>query len=127
MAKKNGGGFSFRKHEVAVEIEGREYRIQQGDAALSDRLLAVQRMAEGIDYEKLASDGELYRTLSDKVREVIRALLGDEAFEEVLGGRTANVIDEMELLAYLYEEVQRQADSARVDDLLARFEATKTR
>lgn len=123
MAKKKAQGFSFRKHEVAVEIEGKTYKIEQGDSDMADRLLAVQQLADGISYDQLAKDGKLYRTLSGKVREVIRALLGDEAFDEVLGGRPANVIDELELLAYLYEEVQSQADSARLDGLLETFEA----
>lgn len=123
MTKKKAQGFSFRKHEVAVEIEGKAYKIEQGDSDMADRLLSVQKLAEGISYEQLAADGKLYRTLSGKVREVIRALLGDETFEEVLGGRPANVISELELLAYLYGEVQSQADSARLDDLLETFEA----
>lgn len=123
MAKKKAQGFSFRKHEVAVEIEGKTYKIEQGDSDMADRLLAVQKLADGISYDQLAKDGKLYRTLSGKVREVIRALLGDEAFDEVLGGRPANVIDELELLAYIYEEVQSQADSARLDGLLETFEA----
>lgn len=123
MAKKKAQGFSFRKHEVTVEIEGKTYKIEQGDSDMADRLLAVQKLADGISYDQLAKDGKLYRTLSGKVREVIRALLGDEAFDEVLGGRPANVIDELELLAYLYEEVQSQADSARLDGLLETFEA----
>lgn len=105
-------GFSFSKHVVEVEIEGKPYQINLGDADMLDKVEKWSAKLGGIDYAKLSKDGGRMALLAQDVRGYLKALLGDEQFDAVFNGREFDFIDGLELFAYLYAEVAK----SRVDE-----------
>lgn len=108
-------GFEFSSHAVSVEIGGKPYVINMGDANMLDKVERWSAKLGNTDYSSL-SEGRL-NALSADVHNYLVALLGKEHFEEVFAGRTFDFIDGLELFAYLYSEIAK----SRVD---ASFKAT---
>ena len=105
-------GFEFSKHAVEVEIEGKRYELNLGDADMLDKVERWSAKLRGVDYAKLAEDGGRMKLLANDVRGYLNALLGDEQFADVFKGRKFDFIDGLELFAYLYSEVAK----SRVDE-----------
>ena len=105
-------GFEFSSHTVTVEIGGKPYVINMGDADMLDKVEHWSDKLAGTDYPGL-SEGRL-NALSADVRNYLMALLGKEQFEQVFENRPFDFIDGLELFAFLYAE-------SRVD---ASFKAT---
>ena len=93
-------GFTFSKHTVDVEIEGKSYEINLGDADVLDKVQKWSEKLGRVDYAQLAGD-------SGRM-----ALLGDEQFADIFKARKFDFIDGLELFAYLYAEVTK----SRVDE-----------
>lgn len=108
-------GFEFSSHTVSVEIGGKPYTINMGDADMLDKVERWSAKLSGTDYRSL-SEGRL-NALSADVRNYLLALLGKEQFEQVFAERAFDFIDGLELFAYLYSEIAK----SRVD---ASFKAT---
>lgn len=105
-------GFSFSKHVIEVEIEGKAYAVNLGDADMLDKVEQWTAKLQGVDYAKLAKDGTRMKLLANDVRGYLKALLGDGQFDDVFKGRKFDFIDGLELFAYLYAEVAK----SRVDE-----------
>ena len=103
-------GFEFSSHTVTVEIGGKPYVINMGDADMLDKVEHWSDKLAGTDYRGL-SEGRL-NALSADVRNYLMALLGKEQFEQVFENRPFDFIDGLELFAYLYAEVTK----SRVDE-----------
>ena len=108
-------GFEFSSHTVTVEIGGKPYVINMGDADMLDKVEHWSDKLAGTDYRGL-SEGRL-NALSADVRNYLMALLGKEQFEQVFENRPFDFIDGLELFAFLYAEIAK----SRVD---ASFKAT---
>lgn len=108
-------GFEFSSHVVNVEICGKPYAINMGDADMLDKVERWSAKLAETEYGSL-SEGRL-KALATDVRNYLVALLGEEQFEEVFAGRTFDFLDGLELFAYLYSEIAK----SRVD---ASFKAT---
>ena len=102
-------GFEFSNHKVEVEICGSIYVINMGDASMLD---TVDRWGEKLrktDYASLG-DGRT-KALTVDLRNYLLALLGKGQFDAVFKGRDFNLINGLELFAYLYSEIVK----SRVD------------
>lgn len=97
-------GFSFSKHTVDVEIEGKPYSINLGDADMLDKVERWGNKLQGADYSKM-TEGRVAALTSD-VRNYLMSLLGKEQFDEVFQGRKFDFIDGLELFAYLYAAIE---------------------
>ena len=73
-------GFEFSSHTVTVEIGGKPYVINMGDADMLDKVEHWSDKLAGTDYRGL-SEGRL-NALSADVRNYLMALLGKEQFEQ---------------------------------------------
>lgn len=104
-------GFKFKDRTVKVEIEGREYAIQIGSAEMADRVAMAYTNLEAIGGDKLANDQNVNVNVSNMLRNLIGAILGQEAQDEIFAKRQHSVIDEIELLSYLMDEVNKAEDS----------------
>lgn len=105
-------GFKFKDRTVRVEIEGREYAIQIGSAEVADRVAMAYTNLEAIGGDKLANDQNVNVNVSNMLRNLIGAILGQEAQDEIFAKRQHSVIDEIELLSYLMDEVNKAEDSS---------------
>lgn len=105
-------GFKFKDRTVKVEIEGREYAIQIGSAEMADRVAMAYTNLEAIGGDKLANDQNVNVNVSNMLRNLIGAILGQEAQDEIFAKRQHSVIDEIELLSYLMDEVNKAEDSS---------------
>lgn len=105
-------GFKFKDRTVKVEIEGKEYAVLIGSAEMADRVAMAYTNLEAIGGEKLATDQHVNVNVSNMLRDLIGAILGQDAQDEIFAERQHSVIDEVELLAYLMDEVNKAADSS---------------
>lgn len=105
-------GFTFSKHTVDVEIEGKSYEINLGDADVLDKVQKWSEKLGRVDYAQLAGDSGRMALLAQDVRGYLKALLGDEQFADIFKARKFDFIDGLELFAYLYAEVTK----SRVDE-----------
>lgn len=104
-------GFEFKDRTVRVEVDGKEYAIQIGSAEMADRVAMAYTNLEAIGGEKLASDPHANMNVSKMLRNLVGAILGKEAQDEIFADRPNSVIAEIELIAYLMEEVNGAEDS----------------
>lgn len=105
-------GFKFKDRTVKVEIEGKEYPILIGSAEMADRVAMAYTNLYAIGGEKLATDQHVNMNVSNMLRDLIGAILGQKAQDEIFDGRQHSVIDEVELLSYLMGEVNKAQDSS---------------
>ena len=104
-------GFEFSSHTVTVEIGGKPYVINMGDADMLDKVEHWSDKLSGTDYRGL-SEGRL-NALSADVRNYLMALLGKEQFEQVFENRPFDFIDGLELFAFLYAEIAKDRDEVK--------------
>lgn len=105
-------GFKFKDRTVKVEIEGREYAIQIGSAEMADRVAMAYTNLEAIGGDKLANDHNVNVNVSNMLRNLIGAILGQQAQDEIFENRQHSVIDEIELLSFLMTEVNKAEDAS---------------
>ena len=105
-------GFKFKDRTVKVEVDGKEYAIQIGSADMADRVAMAYTNLEAIGGEKLASDPHANMNVSNMLRNLIGAILGQEAQDEIFAKRQHSVIDEIELLSFLMTEVNKAEDAS---------------
>jgi hypothetical protein len=102
-------GFTFNPTDVDIEIEGKVYKVHRGDVELQDRLEKAASEAAALTDEELRNQSIMH-SYSDVMRELICAFLGQEAFDEVMGERSANFIQEAQLLAYIQQQIREAND-----------------
>ena len=102
-------GFEFSKHTVDVEVGGKTYTINMGDATMLDTVERWSAKLAHTDYATM-SEGRINALTIDE-RNYLVALLGKEQFDDVFKGRPFDFIDGLELFAYLYSEIEK----SRVD------------
>lgn len=118
-------GFEFKDRKTTVEVCGRSYVIDKGSVDVAQRVDAMQRRMAGMAESGLDSPDAM-REVSDALRDLVGALLGKEAQEEIFEGRDPNILDEIELLTYLLDELN-SIESDGIDDVLARLDVSAKR
>lgn len=124
---ENNEGFVFGSNDVIVTIEGKDYPIVIGDVAIMENLEKARDAVARADFEKMQSEGDKSKqalAMSNTLRGIVGALLGNEARKEIFDGRRANYLDELELVAYLITEVtgSKNEQVKRIDAIAAAME-----
>ena len=101
-------GFEFSQHTVNVEVAGKDYVVNMGNAKLS-----------GTDYSAI-TDGRI-EALTNDVRGYLVALLGEEQFASIFEDREFDFIDGLELFAYLYAELSKSRVNASFARTLSKY------
>lgn len=116
-------GFQFSKNTVDVEIEGEVYVINLGDEEFLDKIEAWGEKLQKINYEKLAKDGTRMKILTNDIHSYLKALLGDDQFDVIVKrkGSKLNLIDSLELFAYLWSEVNQSKIGDRFGETLSKY------
>ena len=112
-------GFTFSKHTVDVEIEGKSYEINLGDADVLDKVQKWSEKLGRVDYAQLAGDSGRMALLARRIKPFILRRRKDEVAKE-LPPKTV-IVREVELQGSqrdLYETV-RAAMDAKVRDEIA--------
>ncbi len=112
-------GFTFQKHAVTVEIEGKEYAIDLGSAEIFDQIAAWGEKIQSASYAD-SPEGQA-QALSSDAEGYLKILLGQEQFEDVFEGRPWNMLDGLELFAYLYSKIAEARIGDRFDEAIARY------
>ena len=112
-------GFSFQKHTVSVEIEGKDYVIDLGDAEVFDNIASWGERIQNEDYAD-ATEGQA-QALSADVKGYLKILLGQEQFEDIFESRPWSMLDGLELFAYLYSKIAEAQIGDRFDEAIARY------
>ncbi len=95
-----------------VEIGGRIYTIELGDAGVLESARALERSL------KTTPAGDVnYRELADELIAVIDAILGEGAYAEIRGDGRDNILKIMRLLAFLVQEMTDSGFSDAIADI----------
>ncbi len=113
-------GFNFTDRGVEVEIEGEKYRVDITNADTADLLTKTYKEFEKYDSEQLAEDERANYKLSCLLRDMVGALIGSDNRDKLFENRPHCVIDELELISYIYSEVQDNSETAipSIDSIL---------
>lgn len=112
-------GFEFKDHSINVEIMGKTYAVDVNKAETQDALTKAQAEFNKYDAETLAQDEQANYKVSCALRNMISALIGEDNMQEVFANRPHCVIDEAELVMYIYKEVEENSDKlSSIDDLM---------
>jgi hypothetical protein len=104
--------FSFMPKEREIEIEGNKFTVKVGDLATFERLEVPP-----VDAPDGASTGERMRATVDLMRWQIEAVIGEDGYRLVFGGRPANFLDHVELVKFLtaqVAELEQNVESALI-------------
>lgn len=121
MAGKKAAGtraeaFGYVAPEVEVEIYGVKASRPLGDVAMFGAVDEACRKIASLDPD---SD---WSGLSESLRGFIRAAIGDEAYAQAFADRPANVIEEMNCLAYIRGKVNDALEeSGELSDAIKRL------
>ena len=108
-------GFAYSAPTIGLDVYGVKAEVKAGDVAT---ISAIDEACAKIFELDAKSQWD---ELSDILRGCIRAVVGDAAFDEALGGRAANVIEEMELLAYIRERIAESLSGNELSSAVARL------
>jgi hypothetical protein len=109
--------FKFSSSKTVIDIEGKTYEINMGDPKLQQDMLDFSMRLATIDYTEIL--GDLFETISRELNGFFVRLLGEEAAQEIFAGRDRSIIDQLNLYAYLNEEINQ---TSAVQQLEARLE-----
>ena len=118
-------GFEFKNRKTTVEVCGKSYMIEKGSVDVAQRVDAMQKRMANMTESELNSPDAM-KKVSDALRDIVGALLGKKAQEEIFEGRNPNILDEIELLTYLLDELN-SIESDGIDDVLARLDVSVKR
>lgn len=110
-------GFEFKDRTVSVEVCGKHYEVVPGDADFIQAVTSKQAELQSMDESELAKDPAAIVRVSDGLRGLIDSVLGEGEAAALFEGRKRNLLDEIELLAYLLHEIN-QAPESYIDSVL---------
>ncbi len=113
-------GFEFKNRKTTVEVCGKTYEIEQGNVEFVQNVAKVQARLASMTESAIANNPNALVEVSDTMRDLVGSILGADAQAEIFGGRTRNLIDEIDLLTYLLTAVQGQQNDT-VDEILSRL------
>lgn len=99
-------GFAYSAPTIELEVYGVAFSIEVGDVALVEAVDAATAKVMGLGDESRWAD------VSECLRGAIRAVMGADRFDEAFGGRPANVIAEIECLAYIRRRIREGLEGA---------------
>lgn len=116
--------FEWSAPVARFEVFDVECEVEIGDAKLSDEVQRIANKIRSIDFEKLNGDSKMYTALSAELRGIVRAIVGEDAAKKIFAGRNPNVVMEINMLAYIYEQLDAAKGSGpSIDGAMARIAA----
>lgn len=116
--------FEWSAPVAKFEILGVECEVEIGDAGLSDDVQRIANKMGSIDFDKLNRDSKLYTSLSAELRGIVRTIVGEDAAKKIFAGRKPNIVLEINMLAYIYEQLDAAKGSGpSIDGAMARIAA----
>ena len=112
-------GFEFSQHTVNVEVAGKDYVVNMGNATMLDTVEKWSAKLSGTDYSAI-TEGRI-EALTNDVRGYLVALLGEEQFASIFEDREFDFIDGLELFAYLYAELSKSRVNASFARTLSKY------
>lgn len=107
-------GFHFQKPTVAIEIEGKNYEAKIGDLDSIEKAAEISNRINEMAKNNDLSDTEKMTNIFREMRELLVAMLGQEAVDEIFEGRGNNFIDTMNLLTYVKKEISDLTDGTHI-------------
>ncbi len=98
-------GFAYSAPTIELEVYGVRFSIEVGDVAL------VEAVDDATAKVMELGDESRWADVSECLRGAIRAVMGDR-FDEAFEGRPANVIAEIECLAYIRRRIREGLEGA---------------
>lgn len=111
--------FNFEKITAEIKIEGKVYTFDPADSEMMDKLLGVSNKLSSVKFDK-ANDA-IMMTLSRELRNVVGAVLGKEAQEEIFANKDHNVMQEILLISKLLDAREEAGVDSQVEKLLKSF------
>lgn len=103
--------FKFRDNTLKLDIEDKVYNVDISNFEQSEKLITIAKDAVKIGEQ--GNSTETVETMIRMIEEAIDTILGSGATEEIFKDRKVNLLDLLDLLAYLTEEI----NNFRVDKL----------
>ena len=89
-------GFTFSKHTVDVEIEGKAYEINLGDADVLDKVEKWSAKLGRVDYAQLAGDSGRMALLAQDVRAYLYAEVTKSRVDEGFRANLAKYLPDVD-------------------------------
>lgn len=95
--------FKFRDNTLKLEIEDKTYNVDISNFEQSEKLITIAK-----DAVKIGDKGNSEKTVETMlmmIQDAIDTILGSGATEEIFKDRKVNLLDLLDLLAYITEEI----------------------
>ena len=121
------GGFEFKKNDLNIEIVGNVFHIDYNND-FQNRCLEFSEKCMSLAEEigKSKNDAEAVKKTCKYCKEAINTLLGDEtASEKIFAGRKDNMMDCIDVISYIFDEVDKFKSSQM--DKIKNFARNRTK
>lgn len=113
-------GFKFSDHSVKVEIEDKEYSLKMGDAERLGKINEWAKKLVEVDYDNL--NERTSAQLQNSVKQNLIGILGKEQYDDIAASRKdMDLIDMVELFAYLWYEVNNSSVLSGMNKKMAQY------
>lgn len=97
--------FSFPNTEIMLTINGVECTLDVGDASMQDRLIEAASAAQSATL----SDGSANVEASATLREIVIAILGEDAVKQIYQDQEPNLYKDVSLILFLRKALDEAA------------------
>lgn len=97
--------FNFRDNTLKLEIEDKLYNVDISNFEQSEKLLSIANDALKIGEQ--GNSKETVEVMISMIEDAIDTILGEGSTKEIFQNRKINLLDLLDLLAYITEEITK--------------------
>lgn len=95
--------FKFRDNTLKLDIEDKVYNVDISNFEQSEKLLTIAK--DAMEVGNKGNSEKTVETMLMMIQDAIDTILGSGATEEIFKDRKVNLLDLLDLLAYITEEI----------------------
>lgn len=95
--------FKFRDNTLKLDIEDKVYNVDISNFEQSEKLLTIAK--DAMEVENKGNSEKTVETMLMMIQDAIDTILGSGATKEIFKDRKVNLLDLLDLLAYITEEI----------------------
>jgi ubiquinone biosynthesis protein UbiJ len=118
-------GITIASSTLTTQINGKVYKVDFGDPQLQQDLLDFSMRLATVDVRTI--EGHVYQWISNELHGFFVRLLGEEAVAEVFADKKRSVLGQLQLFAYLNEEMAKVEAVVALEKRLGTYSAAQTK
>ena len=122
-----GKGIQIASSTLTTQINGRVYKVAYGDPQLQQQMLQFSMRLNAVSAEALLDGSKGYQWISDELHGFFVQFLGDEAVAEIFTERSRDVLGQLQLFAYLNEEINKVESVCALKERLGVYSKGQTK